>query len=96
MEIGNAKSSSRIAPSVRSSKCLSLVEAARPHLHPIDTPGTSGRETFAKDWEIDMAKLEGKAAAVTGGNWGIGLATAKRLQEEGASRNCGSKPENPG
>jgi len=43
-----------------------------------------------------MAKLEGKAAAVTGGNWGIGLATAKRLQEEGASRNCGSKPENPG
>ena len=29
-------------------------------------------------------KLEGKAAVVTGGNSGIGLATAQRFAEEGA------------
>ena len=34
--------------------------------------------------ELQMKKLEGKIAVVTGGNSGIGLATAKLLRQEGA------------
>ncbi|MBD05295.1 MAG: oxidoreductase, partial [Gemmatimonadetes bacterium] len=32
-----------------------------------------------------MSKLEGKVAAITGGNSGLGLAIAKRFRAEGAS-----------
>ena len=39
---------------------------------------------FKLSGEEVMRRLEGKVAVVTGGNSGIGLASAKRLQDEGA------------
>jgi NAD(P)-dependent dehydrogenase (short-subunit alcohol dehydrogenase family) len=47
-------------------------------------PRTTARPFFTESKENPVNRLNGKVAVVTGGNSGIGLASAQRLQQEGA------------
>jgi NAD(P)-dependent dehydrogenase (short-subunit alcohol dehydrogenase family) len=47
-------------------------------------PRATARPFLTETKEIPVSRLKGKVAVVTGGNSGIGLASAQRLQQEGA------------